>query len=91
MNKIIRVKRLSHQSKAWIMDPQEDEKLYLDDPISRIAGFGKEIEKSLKDNNIMNVADLLDGAVVEGHNPEPFPVTNPQIQREVAPHFCTPM
>ncbi len=40
------------------MDPQEDGKLYLDDPVSRIAGIGKGIEKSLKDNNIMTVADL---------------------------------
>jgi predicted flap endonuclease-1-like 5' DNA nuclease len=57
-NEIIRVKRLSHKSKAWIMDPQEDGKLYLDDLVSRIAGVGKGIEKSLKDNNIMTVADL---------------------------------
>ena len=27
-------------------------------PVSRISGVGKGIEKSLKDNNIMNVADL---------------------------------
>ncbi len=57
-NKIIQVKHLSRESKAWIMDPQEDGKLYLDDPVSRIAGIGKGIEKSLKDNYIMTVADL---------------------------------
>jgi hypothetical protein len=41
-----------------MMDPWEDRKLYLDDPVSRIAGVGEGIEKSLKDYNIMTVADL---------------------------------
>ncbi len=60
-NDIIRIKHLSRKSKAWIMDPRADGKLYLDDPVSRIAGVGKGIEKSFRDNNIMTVTDLHNG------------------------------
>ena len=58
-SEVARVKAMSRESKQWMSHPREDGVLYLDDPVSKIAGVGPAKQKILKSVSIQIVGDFI--------------------------------
>lgn len=56
---IAQVKSLPRTTKAWLINPREEGKIYRNDPVDIIAGIGKQAKAALASGNVHSVGELL--------------------------------